>query len=146
VSGKPTKQPYPPPSINHEVNVSVQGQVFAYGQTGAGKTYTMGTAVTAKQMRSLQEEGVIPKALKLIFEALPAIKQEYTIVMKVNRNPVPAPPPSPRLWSLILGLATSRVHLYVPESWCQCFLASVICHSLRVGAFLEVTASRRHRV
>ena len=62
--------------------------MFAYGQTGAGKTYTMGTAVTAKQMRSLQEEGVIPKALKLIFEALPAIKQEYTMVMKASPAPL----------------------------------------------------------
>lgn len=59
-------------------------QIFAYGQTGAGKTYTMGTAVTAAQMASLNEESVIPKALRLVFDALSTIKDEYAVTLKVQ--------------------------------------------------------------
>lgn len=60
-------------------------QVIAYGQTGAGKTYTMGTALAAKQMASPQEESVIPTALRLIFDALSVIKQEYNVTLKARR-------------------------------------------------------------
>jgi len=41
------------------------GCVFAYGQTGTGKTYTMGTH--ANHHNDIQSEGVIPRTLKDIF-------------------------------------------------------------------------------
>ena len=41
------------------------GCVFAYGQTGTGKTYTMGTE--AKHQNHPKSEGVIPRTLKHIF-------------------------------------------------------------------------------
>ena len=34
------------------------------GQTGSGKTYTMGTAVTTSK---LEEEGVIPRAIRYMY-------------------------------------------------------------------------------
>ena len=43
----------------------------------------MGTAATAKQMRSLQEESLIPRAIKLLFDTLATIKQEYSVILKV---------------------------------------------------------------
>lgn len=65
-------------------------QVFAYGQTGAGKTYTMGTALSAKQVQSAQEESLIPAALRLVFESLAAMRQEYAITLKVSPKVNPA--------------------------------------------------------
>lgn len=43
----------------------------------------MGTAATAKQVYSLHEEGIIPKALRMVFEAFKEIRQEYTVILKV---------------------------------------------------------------
>ena len=43
----------------------------------------MGTAATAKQMRSLQEESLIPRAIKLLFDTLATMKQEYSVILKV---------------------------------------------------------------
>nr|XP_058952852.1 kinesin-like protein KIF21A [Pocillopora verrucosa] len=48
--------------------------VLAYGQTGAGKTYTMGTGfdVTVTQ----EEEGIIPRAVAHLFEGIDRRKQD----------------------------------------------------------------------
>ncbi|KAJ6666435.1 hypothetical protein lerEdw1_000710 [Lerista edwardsae] len=42
--------------------------VFAYGQTGAGKTYTMGTGFDVNIMES--EQGIIPRAVKHLFKCI----------------------------------------------------------------------------
>uniref|UniRef100_A0A3Q2P050 Kinesin-like protein KIF21B n=1 Tax=Fundulus heteroclitus TaxID=8078 RepID=A0A3Q2P050_FUNHE len=42
--------------------------VFAYGQTGSGKTYTMGTGFDVNL--SLQEQGIIPRAVHHLFEGI----------------------------------------------------------------------------
>uniref|UniRef100_A0A3P9N2R5 Kinesin-like protein KIF21B n=1 Tax=Poecilia reticulata TaxID=8081 RepID=A0A3P9N2R5_POERE len=42
--------------------------VFAYGQTGSGKTYTMGTGFDVSL--SLQEQGIIPRAVHQLFEGI----------------------------------------------------------------------------
>ncbi|XP_077194330.1 kinesin-like protein KIF21A isoform X12 [Paroedura picta] len=42
--------------------------VFAYGQTGAGKTYTMGTGFDVNIME--EEQGIIPRAVKHLFKCI----------------------------------------------------------------------------
>ncbi|TMS39318.1 hypothetical protein L596_005866 [Steinernema carpocapsae] len=44
--------------------------VLAYGQTGSGKTYTMGTALDAVSNELTPETGVIPRAIKQLFEEM----------------------------------------------------------------------------
>ena len=44
----------------------------------------MGTAATANEVVRLQEDSVIPLALKIVFNALPAIAVEYSVIMKVG--------------------------------------------------------------
>ncbi|KAK3266625.1 hypothetical protein CYMTET_24764 [Cymbomonas tetramitiformis] len=56
--------------------------IFAYGQTGTGKTFTMGTeggAVLAKDGNLAPNSGVIPRAVKHIFTALENADSEYSI-------------------------------------------------------------------
>ncbi|KAM3580523.1 hypothetical protein VKS41_007185 [Umbelopsis sp. WA50703] len=43
--------------------------ILAYGQTSSGKTYTMGTAQHGESY-DIQEEGIIPRAMSLLFETL----------------------------------------------------------------------------
>ncbi|XP_026533423.1 kinesin-like protein KIF21A isoform X6 [Notechis scutatus] len=42
--------------------------VFAYGQTGAGKTYTMGTGFDVNIME--EEQGIIPRAVKYLYKCI----------------------------------------------------------------------------
>ncbi|XP_067863557.1 kinesin-like protein KIF21B isoform X2 [Heptranchias perlo] len=42
--------------------------VFAYGQTGSGKTYTMGTGFDVNM--TVEEQGIIPRAVKHLFEGI----------------------------------------------------------------------------
>uniref|UniRef100_UPI00398EF0F8 kinesin-like protein KIF21B n=1 Tax=Pristiophorus japonicus TaxID=55135 RepID=UPI00398EF0F8 len=42
--------------------------VFAYGQTGSGKTYSMGTGFDVNM--TLEEQGIIPRAVKHLFEGI----------------------------------------------------------------------------
>ncbi|KAH8552671.1 P-loop containing nucleoside triphosphate hydrolase protein, partial [Umbelopsis sp. PMI_123] len=44
--------------------------ILAYGQTSSGKTYTMGTAQHADGIEDIQNEGIIPRAMSLLFETL----------------------------------------------------------------------------
>ncbi|KAK0399620.1 hypothetical protein QR680_003139 [Steinernema hermaphroditum] len=44
--------------------------VLAYGQTGSGKTYTMGTALDTVSNDLTPETGVIPRAIKQLFEEM----------------------------------------------------------------------------
>lgn len=47
--------------------------IFAYGQTGSGKTYTMGTEMS--KQTSTENMGIIPRAIKHIFEEINARKK-----------------------------------------------------------------------
>ncbi|XP_058214958.1 kinesin-like protein KIN-5D [Rhododendron vialii] len=63
------------------VNEALEGYtctIFAYGQTGTGKTYTMeGEAVKQKKTEFHNDAGVIPRAVKQIFDTLEAQNAEY---------------------------------------------------------------------
>ena len=60
-------------------------QVFAYGQTGAGKTYVMGTAATNDQIASPREEnGVIPRGITYLFSKMAALRQDHLVSLKVR--------------------------------------------------------------
>ncbi|KMT06204.1 hypothetical protein BVRB_7g162740 isoform B [Beta vulgaris subsp. vulgaris] len=56
--------------------------VFAYGQTGTGKTYTMEGAMRSKGAEVCAEAGVIPRAVRQIFDILEAQNADYS--MKVS--------------------------------------------------------------
>ncbi|XP_049367007.1 kinesin-like protein KIN-5D [Solanum verrucosum] len=56
--------------------------IFAYGQTGTGKTYTMEGGARKKNGEFPSDAGVIPRAVKQIFEILEAQNAEYS--MKVT--------------------------------------------------------------
>ncbi|PKA63284.1 125 kDa kinesin-related protein [Apostasia shenzhenica] len=57
--------------------------IFAYGQTGTGKTYTMeGGAIKAKDGDFPSDAGVIPRSVRQIFDTLEAQNAEYS--MKVT--------------------------------------------------------------
>ena len=61
-------------------------QVFAYGQTGAGKTYVMGTAATNDQVTSPREEnGVIPRGISYLFSKMDAIKKDHLVSLRVSK-------------------------------------------------------------
>ncbi|XP_069797877.1 kinesin-like protein KIF21B isoform X3 [Narcine bancroftii] len=47
--------------------------VFAYGQTGSGKTYTMGSGFDVNI--TVEEQGIIPRAVKHLFEGIAERKQ-----------------------------------------------------------------------
>ena len=62
-------------------------QVFAYGQTGAGKTYVMGTAATNDQITSPREEnGVIPRGISYLFSKMDAIKKDHLVSLRVSKT------------------------------------------------------------
>ncbi|KAL9237653.1 hypothetical protein vseg_012174 [Gypsophila vaccaria] len=56
--------------------------VFAYGQTGTGKTYTMEGGTRSKGGELCDEAGVIPRAVRQIFDMLEAQNADYS--MKVS--------------------------------------------------------------
>ncbi|KAI9873027.1 MAG: hypothetical protein M1830_000921 [Pleopsidium flavum] len=61
--------------LDESVNAFVQGynvSVLAYGQSGAGKSYTMGTSGPAEQSDP-RNMGVIPRAAGVLFEKLPGL-------------------------------------------------------------------------
>ncbi|KAL0896844.1 hypothetical protein Bca101_080805 [Brassica carinata] len=68
--------------IVHEVLEGFSCTVFAYGQTGTGKTYTMEGGMRKKGGDLPAEAGVIPRAVRHIFETLEAQKADYS--MKVT--------------------------------------------------------------
>ena len=49
---------------------------MAYGQTGSGKTYTMGT-------NNEIPEGVIPRAVRTIFNKIAVLKDQYDFTVRV---------------------------------------------------------------
>ncbi|XP_058109799.1 kinesin-like protein KIN-5B [Magnolia sinica] len=72
-------------AISPIVNEVLEGfncTVFAYGQTGTGKTYTMEGGIKNKGGELPVDAGVIPRAVRHIFDALEAQKADYS--MKVT--------------------------------------------------------------
>ncbi|KAH7854811.1 hypothetical protein Vadar_018028 [Vaccinium darrowii] len=69
--------------IVHEVLEGFNCTIFAYGQTGTGKTYTMeGECKRSKSGPNgelPQEAGVIPRAVKQIFDTLEGQNAEYSV-------------------------------------------------------------------
>ncbi|KAI7875331.1 kinesin-domain-containing protein, partial [Lichtheimia hyalospora FSU 10163] len=59
--------------------------ILAYGQTSSGKTYTMGTAQHQSGRYNLEEEGIVPRAMALLFDTLTGN----------NNTPLPSSPSSP---------------------------------------------------
>ncbi len=55
------------------------GCVFAYGQTGTGKTYSMGTCNQPVQAGNNQS-GIIPRAVNQIFDADPDLKVKVSLL------------------------------------------------------------------
>ncbi|KAL2239500.1 UNVERIFIED_CONTAM: Kinesin-like protein KIN-5D [Sesamum indicum] len=53
--------------------------IFAYGQTGTGKTYTMEGGARKKNGEIPSDAGVIPRAVKQIFDILEAQNAEYSL-------------------------------------------------------------------
>uniref|UniRef100_M0ZPI7 Kinesin-like protein n=1 Tax=Solanum tuberosum TaxID=4113 RepID=M0ZPI7_SOLTU len=70
-------------SVAPLVNEALEGYtctIFAYGQTGTGKTYTMeGEAIKEKNGEFHKNAGVIPRAVQEIFDILESQKAEYTM-------------------------------------------------------------------
>ena len=56
--------------------------VLAYGQTGSGKTFTMGTNFTDTTIT--QNSGIIPRAIKDIYDYLEPIKENAVVCVKVS--------------------------------------------------------------
>ncbi|XWS56012.1 hypothetical protein CRYUN_Cryun09bG0050000 [Craigia yunnanensis] len=69
--------------IVHEVLEGFNCTIFAYGQTGTGKTYTMEgeckRAKTGPKSELPAEAGVIPRAVKQIFDTLESQNAEYSV-------------------------------------------------------------------
>ncbi|XP_077232897.1 ATP binding microtubule motor family protein [Tasmannia lanceolata] len=68
--------------IVNEVLEGFNCTVFAYGQTGTGKTYTMEGGMKNKGGELPIDAGVIPRAVRQIFDTLEAQKADYS--MKVT--------------------------------------------------------------
>ncbi|KAJ0021234.1 hypothetical protein Pint_32282 [Pistacia integerrima] len=68
--------------IVYEVLEGYNCTIFAYGQTGTGKTYTMEGGARKKNGEFPTDAGVIPRAVKQIFDILEAQNAEYS--MKVT--------------------------------------------------------------
>lgn len=66
--------------IVNEVLEGFNCTIFAYGQTGTGKTYTMeGAGRKARNGELPADAGVIPRAIKQIFETLELQNAEYSV-------------------------------------------------------------------
>ncbi|BBN07677.1 kinesin family member 11 [Marchantia polymorpha subsp. ruderalis] len=66
--------------IVHEVLDGFNCTIFAYGQTGTGKTYTMeGSGRKAKNGELPPDAGVIPRAVQQIFDTLESQHAEYSV-------------------------------------------------------------------
>nr|CAN60112.1 hypothetical protein VITISV_018380 [Vitis vinifera] len=68
--------------IVNEVLEGYNCTIFAYGQTGTGKTYTMEGGARKKNGEFPNDAGVIPRAVRQIFDILEAQNAEYS--MKVT--------------------------------------------------------------
>jgi len=53
--------------------------VFAYGQTGAGKTFTMGSGVVGTNVLP-ETEGIVPRVVERIFQLVQQQEAEVVVV------------------------------------------------------------------
>eukprot|EP01132_Coremiostelium_polycephalum_P002110 gene2110-2599_t len=60
--------------IADEVLSGFNGTIFVYGQTGTGKTYTM-----EGRMDSIEENGIIPRTIRYIFDTLEKAGSDYNV-------------------------------------------------------------------
>ncbi|KAJ1970691.1 Kinesin- motor protein [Dimargaris xerosporica] len=65
--------------ILEEVLLGYNCTIFAYGQTGTGKTYTMEGDLSCPQGRCTAEAGIIPRTLFQLFEMLDTSRTEYSV-------------------------------------------------------------------
>ncbi|XVF46438.1 hypothetical protein PTKIN_Ptkin03bG0026800 [Pterospermum kingtungense] len=65
--------------IVNEVLEGYNCTIFAYGQTGTGKTYTMEGGARKKNGEFPSDAGVIPRAVRQIFDILEAQSAEYSL-------------------------------------------------------------------
>ncbi len=56
-------------------------QLFAYGQTGAGKTYTMGTAQGRADILAKEPRGAVPRVLQHIFAHMKRAATTHTVTL-----------------------------------------------------------------
>ena len=57
--------------------------ILAYGQTGTGKTYTLGTGITKAAMQN-QNRGIIQRFLEQIFEKMGKLSETRKFVMNAS--------------------------------------------------------------
>ncbi|POS84648.1 hypothetical protein EPUL_002186 [Erysiphe pulchra] len=75
--------------LEESINAFIQGynvSMLAYGQSGAGKSYTMGTSGLAEQCNT-EAMGVIPRAAAALFEKLEGVKPSIRHSMPSLRTP-----------------------------------------------------------
>ncbi|KAI9497617.1 P-loop containing nucleoside triphosphate hydrolase protein [Zychaea mexicana] len=65
--------------ILDEVLMGYNCTIFAYGQTGTGKTYTMEGELEERHGRLTPRAGIIPRAIYKLFETLDAQHAEYSV-------------------------------------------------------------------
>ncbi|KAL0418146.1 UNVERIFIED_CONTAM: Kinesin-like protein KIN-5D [Sesamum radiatum] len=63
--------------------------IFAYGQTGTGKTYTMEGGARKKNGEFPSDAGVIPRAVRQIFDILEAQSAEYSMKFTDDKSKKP---------------------------------------------------------
>ncbi|RKF60149.1 putative kinesin family protein [Erysiphe neolycopersici] len=105
--------------LEESINVFVQGynvSMLAYGQSGAGKSYTMGTSGLAEQCNT-EAMGVIPRAAAALFEKLEGTKPNIRHSMPSLRTPAKYSSPSatcssPRNPTKYWTLKASYVEIY----------------------------------
>jgi len=80
--------------IVEEVLEGFNCTIFAYGQTGTGKTYTMegGDRDSADGNNLSDVAGVIPRAIHQIFTTLDGNDSEYTVKCRYQPHPSPGHP------------------------------------------------------
>lgn len=65
--------------IIYSVLEGFNGTILAYGQTSSGKTFTMQGA-----MESIENQGIIPRAINLLFESILSSPEEIEFTVKVS--------------------------------------------------------------
>ncbi|KAI9014504.1 P-loop containing nucleoside triphosphate hydrolase protein, partial [Phycomyces nitens] len=78
--------------INEKIIKCYNVTILAYGQTSSGKTYTMGTAQHSGRF-DLEQEGIVPRAMSLLFDLLQQNDTRPTSPSSVNSNDPPTKAP-----------------------------------------------------
>ncbi|KAL0077603.1 P-loop containing nucleoside triphosphate hydrolase protein [Phycomyces blakesleeanus] len=104
--------------------------ILAYGQTSSGKTYTMGTAQHSGRF-DLEQEGIVPRAMSLLFDLLQQNDTRPTSPSSVNSNDPPGKPggrlrPVSRLSSPASVSAPARYRFSVKVSFVEIYNEDLI--------------------